>query len=62
MDKLAHAPVFEVEPRKIVAVEHPMVVKNLENGIRTFGNNRPFIRVSLLFVPYFFILDLTIPT
>ncbi|KAK6596921.1 hypothetical protein H4I96_09573 [Botrytis cinerea] len=31
------APVYTIPPREIVAVEHPLIVKNLENGIKTFG-------------------------
>lgn len=36
----------EISRRKIVAVEHPMIIKNLDNGIKTFGTNLPFERVS----------------
>lgn len=42
------APVYKVDDRKIVSVEHPMIIKDIEKGIKTFGNNRPFQRVSLL--------------
>ncbi|KAB8292124.1 hypothetical protein EYC80_007867 [Monilinia laxa] len=31
------APVYTIPPREIVAVEHPLIIKNLENGIKTFG-------------------------
>ncbi|CAD6451712.1 34ee5738-046b-40e9-b279-eb631b46c707 [Sclerotinia trifoliorum] len=31
------APIYTIPPREIVAVEHPLIVKNLENGIKTFG-------------------------
>ncbi|QSZ32882.1 hypothetical protein DSL72_002463 [Monilinia vaccinii-corymbosi] len=31
------APIYTVPPREIVAVEHPLIIKNLENGIKTFG-------------------------
>jgi hypothetical protein len=41
------APVFKVPEREIIAVEHPMIVQNIDNGIKTFGNNHPFQRVSL---------------
>ncbi|TVY73448.1 Transcription factor tau subunit sfc1 [Lachnellula suecica] len=41
----ADAAACTVPPRKVVAVEHPMIVKNLEKGIKTFGTNRPFERV-----------------
>jgi hypothetical protein len=48
---MASAPIFEVTRRDVVAVEHPMVVKNLENALKTFGvggdtTGRPFRRVS----------------
>ncbi|RAL66382.1 hypothetical protein DID88_006074 [Monilinia fructigena] len=29
--------VYTIPPREIVAVEHPLIIKNLENGIKTFG-------------------------
>ncbi|POS87149.1 hypothetical protein EPUL_000546 [Erysiphe pulchra] len=41
----AAASSYEVPLRKIVAVEHPMIIKNLDNGIKTFGTNHPFERV-----------------
>ncbi|KAI0969721.1 RNA polymerase III transcription factor IIIC subunit-domain-containing protein [Xylaria arbuscula] len=31
------APTFEVPERKIIAVDHPCIVVNLENGLRSFG-------------------------
>lgn len=40
------APEFKIGTREIVAVEHPMIIQNLDNGIKTFGNNQPFERVS----------------
>lgn len=39
------APVYDIAPRNVVAVEHPMIVKNLDNGLRTFGNGPAFKRV-----------------
>ncbi|CAD6502891.1 BgTH12-02565 [Blumeria graminis f. sp. triticale] len=39
------APTFLIPRRKIVAVEHPMIVRNLDNGIKTFGTNLPFERI-----------------
>ncbi|CZR69071.1 related to TFC1 TFIIIC (transcription initiation factor) subunit, 95 kD [Phialocephala subalpina] len=39
------APVFKVPEREIIAVEHPMIVQNIDNGIKTFGNNHPFQRI-----------------
>lgn len=41
------APYFEAAPLKIVAVEHPCVVKNTDNGLKTFGRNPNFERVSV---------------
>ncbi len=31
------APILRVPAREIVAVEHPMIVKNIDNGLKTFG-------------------------
>jgi hypothetical protein len=45
------APAYKVPPRKVVAVEHPLVIKNLENGLKTFGKNKPFERVSSIPFP-----------
>ncbi|KAI1004947.1 hypothetical protein K3495_g3269 [Podosphaera aphanis] len=39
------APSYEIPSRTIVAVEHPMIIKNLDNGIKTFGTNLPFERI-----------------
>ena len=50
------APIFKVAPREIFAVEHPLVIKNLDNGIKTFGTNRPFERVGLPFVLFVSVL------
>ncbi|KAG9234973.1 RNA polymerase III transcription factor IIIC subunit-domain-containing protein [Amylocarpus encephaloides] len=36
------APAYKVAPREVFAVEHPMVVKNLDNALKTFGSNKPF--------------------
>ena len=38
---------LNIDTREVVAVEHPMKVKNVDNGIRTFGLGQPFDRVSL---------------
>jgi general transcription factor 3C polypeptide 5 (transcription factor C subunit 1) len=42
----ALAPEFEIGTREVVAVEHPAIIQNLDNGIKTFGDNQPFERVS----------------
>ncbi|RKF75272.1 General transcription factor 3C polypeptide 5 [Golovinomyces cichoracearum] len=39
------APIFNIPSRKLVAVEHPMIIMNLDNGIQTFGSNLPFERI-----------------
>jgi hypothetical protein len=39
-------PVLGIDGRNVVAVEHPMIIKNIEKGIKTFGQGRPFNRVS----------------
>lgn len=44
------APVFKVAPREVFAVEHPMIVMNLDKGLKTFGTNGPFKRVSSAFI------------
>ncbi|KAI0490375.1 hypothetical protein F4859DRAFT_457910 [Xylaria cf. heliscus] len=38
----ASAPTFEVPERKIVAVEHPCILLNLDNGLRSFGPRPDF--------------------
>jgi general transcription factor 3C polypeptide 5 (transcription factor C subunit 1) len=48
---MASAPTLEVAKREVVAVEHPMVVKDLDNALKTFGRGvettgRPYRRVS----------------
>ena len=40
------APTLEVASREVVAVEHPAIIQNLDNAIKTFGRNHPFERVS----------------
>jgi hypothetical protein len=47
MDNMHTAPIYSIAPRNVVAVEHPMIVRNLENGLRTFGNGPAFPRVSV---------------
>ena len=32
---------------EVYAVEHPMIIQNLDKALKTFGTNRPFRRVSL---------------
>lgn len=44
------APTFEVPKRKIIAVEHPCIVLNLENGLRSFGPRPDFHKVSHMLI------------
>jgi len=30
----------------VIAVEHPAIIKNLDNALKSFGRNNPFERVS----------------
>jgi hypothetical protein len=39
------APYFEAPQQKIVAVEHPFVIRNVDNGIKSFGRDPNFQRV-----------------
>jgi hypothetical protein len=40
------APVYKIDKREIVAVEHPMIIKNIDNGLKTFGRGAPLSHVS----------------
>jgi general transcription factor 3C polypeptide 5 (transcription factor C subunit 1) len=50
MDGVSSAPILQITPREVVAVEHPMIIKNIDKGLKTFGNGKPFERVSLQLV------------
>ncbi|KAG4440601.1 hypothetical protein IFR05_003918 [Cadophora sp. M221] len=39
------APIYQIAPTEITAVEHPLIIQNLDNGINTFGRNKPFNRI-----------------
>lgn len=52
MDEPSDFPVLKVPARQIIALEHPMIIKNLDNGIKTFGRNHPFQRVRLCLCTY----------
>ncbi|KAI1391362.1 RNA polymerase III transcription factor IIIC subunit-domain-containing protein [Hypoxylon trugodes] len=41
-DEPAGAPIYEVPQRKIVAIEHPCVLLNLDKGLATFGQDPDF--------------------
>lgn len=34
-----HAPSFAVPARRLGALEHPMIIKNVDKAIETFGRN-----------------------
>ncbi|KAL2177890.1 RNA polymerase III transcription factor IIIC subunit-domain-containing protein [Thermothelomyces heterothallicus CBS 202.75] len=36
------APIYTIPPRRLGALEHPMIIKNLDKGIKTFGQNNAF--------------------
>jgi len=46
MAGLSSAPCLEIAPRDVVAVEHPMIVKNIDNALKTFGVGDPFEKVG----------------
>jgi hypothetical protein len=41
------APAFTVPTREIVALEHPMIVKNIDNGLKTLRSSIPLQQVSI---------------
>jgi general transcription factor 3C polypeptide 5 (transcription factor C subunit 1) len=41
------APVYTIPSRRLGALEHPMIIKNLDKGIKTFGQHNAFQAVSL---------------
>ncbi|KAK4155472.1 transcription factor tau subunit sfc1 [Chaetomidium leptoderma] len=36
------APIYTIPSRRLGALEHPMIIKNLDKGIKTFGQNNAF--------------------
>lgn len=59
---MASAPTWDVARRDVVAVEHPMVVKDLDKALKTFGvgaetTGQPFRRVSIHGHVFRFILE-----
>jgi hypothetical protein len=42
------APSYPVPLREIVALEHPMIIKNIDKGLKTLGNGVPPRQVSVL--------------
>jgi hypothetical protein len=47
MPPTGSAPAFAVPMREIVALEHPMIVKNIDNGLKTLGSGVPLQQVSI---------------
>ncbi len=47
MPPTGSAPIFTVPLREIVALEHPMIVKNIDNGLKTLGSGIPLQQVSI---------------
>lgn len=45
MASMNSAPVYDITPKSVVAVEHPMIVRNIDNGLKTFGNGPAFSRI-----------------
>jgi len=41
------AATYEIPQRLITALEHPMIIQNLDNGLKTLGRNNPFAKVGL---------------
>ncbi len=40
------APTYTIPRRSLGALEHPLIIKNLDKGIKTFGQNNAFQAVS----------------
>ena len=40
------APTFMIPSQRLGALEHPMIIKNLDKGIKTLGQNNAFQAVS----------------
>lgn len=43
---IPQAPLYSIPPRRFGAVEHPMIIKDIDKGIRTFGRGHSFQTVS----------------
>jgi hypothetical protein len=57
MTRTPPLPAYEVPARSIIAMEHPMIIKNIDNGLKTFGNGVPIHQVGEIYIqstPYFF--------
>lgn len=47
MPPTGSAPAFAVPMREIVALEHPMIIKHIDNGLKTLGSGVPLQQVSI---------------
>jgi len=45
---LEQAPVYAVPTRRLGALEHPMIIKDIDKGIKTFGQNHALEAVRIL--------------
>ena len=46
-EDLPQAPFYNIPPRRFGAVEHPMIIKDVDKGIKTFGRGHSFQTVSI---------------
>jgi general transcription factor 3C polypeptide 5 (transcription factor C subunit 1) len=42
------APTYTIPPRRLGALEHPLIIKDLSKGIKTLGQNNAFQAVRVL--------------
>lgn len=51
VDNYEKAPIYTVPTRRLGALEHPMIIKDVDKGIKTFGQNFALeaVRGPLLF-------------
>lgn len=47
MSPSGSAPTYLVPVREVVALEHPMIIKNIDNGLKTLGTGVPVHQVSI---------------
>lgn len=45
------APAYTIPSRRLGALEHPMIIKNLDKAIKTFGQNSALQAVSSPLMP-----------
>jgi general transcription factor 3C polypeptide 5 (transcription factor C subunit 1) len=45
------APTYTIPPRRLGAIEHPMIIKNLDKGIKTLGDSNALqgVRLAAIF-------------